>query len=162
METISSILKWIFTYLFYPAIIIAIFGYIISTIVSIVTKGRNASAIARRLTGSLLPLVLLIFVVVADQGDHNVIADLVASMSAGVSFLVGAALGLALMEVGKFLLKTDSEVGPSVYALFLSSAGVFILYSIMIGILKNLHLPLFGMVVFGGLDIIFRGPPSID
>jgi hypothetical protein len=32
----------------------------------------------------------------------------------------------------------------------------------MIGILKNLHLPLFGMVVFGGLDIIFRGPPSID
>jgi hypothetical protein len=162
METISAILKWVFTFLFYPAVVIGIFLYVILTTGTIVKNGGNASAIARRLTGALLPLVILIFVVVTDQSEHNVVAELVGALYPLLAFVLGAIVGLGLMEAGKVLLKTDNEVGPSLYALFLSSVGVFILYSIMIGILGRLHLPLLGLVLAGGLDIIFRGPPTVE
>ena len=74
---------------------------------------------------------------------------------------LGAIIGIALVEFGRHLIRLDNEIGPSVYALFLSSVGVFILYSIMQGILASLHFFLFGMLLIGGLDIVFKGPPQI-
>ena len=162
IEHISEILRWIFTYILYPGIILGVFVYIIVSVSLIVQKGKTSTGKARRLTATLLPLIVLVFLVVSSEDKNNFIIRLIDGTSPVTEFIYGSVLGLGLMELGKYLLKTDSEVGPSIFALFLSTVGVFILYSIMLGILRNLHFPLLGLVLFGGLDIVFRGPPNVD
>lgn len=162
MKAISDILTWVFTYLFYPTIVIGLFVYVIATTGAIVRSGRNASAVARRLTGTLLPLVVLIFIVVSEQAEPSGFVIAMESQSVTLGFVWGAVTGIILMEAGKRLLSSDSEVGPSLYSLFLSTVAVFVLYSIMMGFLRALHVPLLGLVLASGLDIVFRGPPTVD
>ena len=159
MELISDVLRWTFTYVFYPAIVVGVFAYILYLLASLVRDGDGTEVI-RRFVAALLPLVVLVFIVVSDEGPES-ISGILETTRPLFRFFVGAAVGTALMEAGKLLLKKDIEVGPALYAFFLSSVGVFLLYSIMIRKLQSMHMILLGLVVAGGLHIIFRGPPEI-
>lgn len=162
MDRLSVTLRFLFTNYIYPAIIISLFIWIILLIVIVVMRAKTVAGIIRRLAGAAVPFVFLIFTVVASQDKHDVISDLVASIGPILAFLGGAAVGVLLLEIGRLLRKTDTEIGPSLYAFFLSSVASFILYSIMIGILKSLHLPMFGVILAAALDVMFRGPFALE
>jgi hypothetical protein len=160
MQAISEVLRWVFTYIFYPIVVIGIFIYVVGVIVFLVNEARGLSAV-RRMTAAVLPLLFLIFVVLSTDESSKSVREFFLSINPIALLALGAVVGIAMVELGRRLLRSDTEIGPSVYALFLSSVGVFILYSIMQGILASLHFFLFGMLLVGGLDIVFKGPPQI-
>lgn len=157
METISGVLTWIFTYIFYPVIILGIFVFIGFLITSIVSESKDKP---RVITGAVLPFLSLIFIVVSSKSNGDPIVELLKSYTPITTFIVGAVVGIFLLELGRILLKVKSSIAEGMYALFLSSILVFMLYSIMTGLIKELHVPLFGFVIFSGLDILFRGMPE--
>ncbi|HVS82993.1 MAG TPA: hypothetical protein VHE60_14795 [Pyrinomonadaceae bacterium] len=163
MDQVKEVLRAVFTYVLYPVMVLAIFFFIIAFIVNIVSQGKNLSGRVRRLTGAFLPLMILIFVVLlpGEKGEEPIRAFLLWFPKI-VHLLVGAVVGFALIEVGRILMRDDDDTGPSVYALFLSFAGVFMIYSIMQNILGSLNYFLFGMIVVAGVVVIFKGPPWED
>jgi hypothetical protein len=161
MDQIRVALTWVFTFIFYPATVIGLFVFIVAYLVKIVGGGK-AYGRFRRLTGALLPIIALIFVILwTDEENAASFKNFFLSICGLGHFIGGAIIGVAFVELGKLIDRVDDEVASSLYALFLSTVGVFMLYSIMQGILGRLHLFLFGMILIGGLDIIFRGPPKV-
>ncbi len=160
MDTVRIVLKGIFTFVLYPAMVLALFSFIVIFIARIVSEGKGLSSRVRRLTGASLPVVVLIFVLVlvTEQGDEP-IKRFIVSIPSVIHLLIGGAVGLGFIEIGRLLMRRDDDTGPSVYNLFLSSVGVFVLYSVMQGILGNLNYFLFGLIMVGGIDVIFKGPP---
>lgn len=159
MEQISEILRQLFTYVFYPAVVIGLFLYIIGVIVFLIREAKDLDKV-RRVTAAVLPVLLLIFIALATDKSSEPLKQFILSLSPFVLLGIGAATGIALVELARFLVPSDLEIGPSIYALFTSSIGVFMLYSIMQDIMGSLHLFLFGMLIIGGLDIVFLGPPE--
>ncbi len=153
MEKVSYVLRWIFTYLLYPGLVLTIFGCIVATLVGIVAGGKGLGVV-RRLTGALLPVAILIFVVIFSDANNEPITRFILWLPVLAHLVIGAVIGIAIVEIGRAI--SDTDVESSAYALFLSSLGVFVLYSIMQGILGHLNYFLFGLVVMGGLDVIFR------
>ena len=111
--------------------------------------------------GALLPVILLIFITITEEENRMVITKTVYLFNNLYRFLIGAIIGIALLEFGRIFAHSDNDIGASIYAMFLSAFGVFILYSIMQGVLSSMHYLLFGIILAGGLDIIFRGAPNI-
>jgi hypothetical protein len=161
MDAISNILKGLFTFLLYPLLIIGLFGFIAIFIAMIVSEASRLYSRVRRLTGAFLPVVILIFIVLVSDQEREPIKIFLLSIPVTIHLAIGSVAGLAIVELGRHLMKLSDDTGPSVYALFLSSVGVFMLYSIMQGILGSLNYFLFGLAVVGGLDVIFRGPPIL-
>jgi len=161
MTAISAILRFIFTYLFYPVLVIGIFAYIIASIIDIVAAGKDGGAI-RRATAAFLPFAVLVFLIVSESSDQPTLPSLLKDAEWWIRFLIGAGIGLVLLEIGQIASRTDKDIGASVYALFLSLVGVFILYCLMTKLLYSIHDLLLGLVVAGALDIVFRGPPQIE
>jgi len=162
MDKIREGLTWIFTFIFYPATVIGLFIFIVIYLVQIVSGGKEAYGRFRRLTAALLPVIALIFVTMwTDEENSASFKNFFLSICGVGHFIGGALIGVVFVELGKFIERVDDEVASSLYALFLSTVGMFMLYTIMQGILGNLHSFLFGMILIGGLDIIFRGPPRV-
>jgi len=159
VKAISDILKGLFTFVLYPLLIIGLFGFIAILIIQIVSEANGLYSRMRRLTGAFLPVVILIFIVLVSDQENEPIKTFLLSIPVAIHLSAGAVAGLATVELGRRLMRLSDDTGPSVYCLFLSSVGVFILYSIMQGILGSLNYFLFGLAVVGGLDVIFRGPP---
>lgn len=160
MDTISETLKWVFTFIFYPAVVIGIFVYVVAIIVFLIGEQEGLARI-RRVTAAILPLLLLIFVALSTGSSAQAVKEFFTSINPFILLAVGAVVGIGEVELGRHLIYADDEMGPSLYALFLSLVGVFMLYSLMQGILGSLHFFLFGMLLAGGLDIVFKGPPQI-
>jgi hypothetical protein len=157
MEKTADGLKWFFTVLVYPAIVGSIFLLLIGSIIYIISKGKGFGSI-RRLTGALLPLLLLTFMLlVTDKGDDP-IKSVFLNRNPFIYLFLGILIGIVLVELGKRLIKTDDDRWGSIYNLFLSSMVVFLLYSIMKGFLDSLIYFLFSMIMAGGLDIVFGAP----
>jgi len=161
MEEVGNTLQWIFTSILYPILIIGIFLYIIISISIIIHHSSNSGSHTRRLMGALLPVILLIFITITEEENRMVITKTVYLFNNLYRFLIGAIIGIALLEFGRIFAHSDNDIGASIYAMFLSAFGVFILYSIMQGVLSSMHYLLFGIILAGGLDIIFRGAPNI-
>lgn len=162
MDTVRLVLKGIFTFILYPAVVLGLFSFIVVFIMRIVSEGTSLSSRVRRLTGAFLPVVVLIFVLlVAEQGDEP-IKHFIISIPWFLHLFIGGLVGLGFIEIGRRLMKGDNDTGPSVYNLFLSSVGVFVLYSIMQGLLPSVNYFLFGVIIVGGIDVIFKGPPWDD
>ena len=155
--TITSVLKWIFTYILYPGVILGVFVYVIVTIGEIVEQGKGP-AVARRLAGAHLPAISLVFLVVSEGQDKDSLGKLFSEWSPYLRFGVGLAVGISLMEFGRFCMTPDAEIGSVVYACFLSSVASFLIYCIMRGSLANIQLLLFGFIIGGGLHVMFRTP----
>ncbi|MHA1928847.1 MAG: hypothetical protein ACTSV2_09775 [Candidatus Thorarchaeota archaeon] len=160
MNVISDILRWIFAYILYPGVIITIFIYIIITIGDMIDNAKGSSKY-RRLTGAMLPLVALIFLVVSEGiGDNS--QNFLSSLSSSSRFAVGGLVCVAVFEFGRYFMKNDSEIGSALYAMFLSMIGTFILYSFMIKSINTIHPFLLGIIIIGGLHIVFRGPTKLS
>lgn len=154
MEKVSTILRWVFTYIFYPAVIISVFISIIAVICTIVDKSSSA---ARSLIGVALPVVVLVFIIASDVDDKDSLANLLEYIPQVGRFVIGALVGVSLFATGKKLMRTDSEIGFALYNLFLSTIEVFILYCMMSGITRSIHILLLGLMIGGGLYVIFMG-----
>ena len=70
METVSEVLRWIFTYIFYPIVVIGIFIYVVGVIVYLVSEAKGLSVV-RRITAAVLPLLFLIFVVLSTDKNSE-------------------------------------------------------------------------------------------
>ena len=130
MSTISDILRGFFTFFLYPLLIIGLFGFIAIFIVRIVSEANRLYSRVRRLTGAFLPIVILIFIVLVSDQEKEPVKTFLLSIPVVIHLSIGAVAGLAIVELGRHLMKLSDDTGPSVYSLFLSSVGVFILYSI--------------------------------
>jgi len=150
-------LKWFFTVLVYPGVVVGIFLVLIISIVYVVQNGEGFGYV-RRITGALLPPLMLTFMLlITDKGDDP-IKSFFLNRNPFIYLFVGFIVGLALVEFGKRLINTDDDRWGSIYNLFLSSMLVFLLYSIMKGFLDSLVYFLFSMIMAGGLDIVFGRP----
>lgn len=141
--------------------IIGIFVYIVLSIADLINAGKG-SGVMRRSTAAFLPVAVLVFLVVSEGNNQATLTEILNDVEWWVRFLVGAGIGLVLMEIGQIASRTNKDIGASVYALFLSLVGTFILYCIMVKLLFSIHDLMLGIVVAGGLDVIFRGPPQIE
>ncbi len=154
---IGLILRWVFTYILYPVVVFSILFLTFFTIVNFVNQAQPGTSRIRRGTAAVLPIIQLVFfVLLTDQGIEP-LEYFSTSISPLSYFFLGAAIGVVILEWGKYLDQSDSDIGPSVYILFLSTTGVFIFYCIMQGVSGSLHYFLSGITLGGGLDILFRG-----
>jgi len=150
-------LKWFFTVLVYPALVIGVFLVLLGSIFYVTTNGTGFGFV-RRATGALLPFLLLTFMLlITDKGDDPV-KEFFLNRSALTYVVIGIIVGALLVECGKRLMQTDDDRAGSIYNLFLSSMVVFLLYSFMKGFLDNLIYFLFSMIMAGGIDIVFGEP----
>jgi hypothetical protein len=155
MEKIGPWLRWAFIYIFYPIIILAVFVILVTTIVILVKDATDEKGLIRRLTGAVLPVVILVFFVLSDQYDEPLRRSLLL-IPIYAHFIVGAMIGIIMIEIGRALWNTTSDAGAASFILFLSLVGVFMVYSFMQGFLGTLNYFLLSTIVAGGLDLIFR------
>lgn len=161
MEDVSLGLSWAFTFIFYPAIVIGIFLALGATIIVLVNE-ESGSEFVRRLTAGILPLVGLVFIVVNLGRENDFLTAAISDINPWYRFGLGALVAVALLEAGSFFYKNDLEIGILLLILFLSTTFTFLVYSMMLELLSALNAFLFGVVVAGGMDVIFRGPPGQD
>jgi hypothetical protein len=115
----------------------------------------------RRLVAAALPMAVIVFALVPLEGDRGVVEDVLAFAVSWVRFLVGALLGVIGLAGSRALVKSDAEIATAIYILFLSLVANFIVCCFIEGVTRNLHVFLFGLIIGGGLYVVFRGPPSL-
>jgi hypothetical protein len=153
MEHVAYWLKWFFTNVGYPLIILAVVLTLIGTIVAMVRDATDDKGSLQRLIGACLPVIVLIFFIFFDNGP---LRQALLSVPIYLHFIAGAVIGIVLIEAGRALWNTTSDAGASIFILFLSLMGVFILYSFMQGFLGTLNYFLVSAIVMGGLDFMVR------
>ena len=117
MTLIRQILTWIFTYIFYPLVVVGVFMYIIIMLRIIVKAANDKIGAIRRATGAFLPLVLLVFLLATNENTIEFIEGPLDELVWSFRFLIGAVLGILLMEAGKRLLEADNDGAAALYAL---------------------------------------------
>jgi hypothetical protein len=158
MELIGDRLRWLFTIVFYPAIVVGVLLCLLAAAVLLVIAAEGEARV-RRLTAAVLPFVGLVFVLVPNQLDTAVIVRSLSLVYPLWRVAIGALAAVLLLELGRFLDRIDSEIGASLYVFLLSLSATFILYTVIERQLGNLHLFLLGTVIAGGFHVIFRGFP---
>lgn len=161
MTQVNEALHWIFVHVFYPCLVGGVLLYIIAFLSLMITRTRG-TARARRFVAALIPFAALVFAVVYQDVETVGIAGFLGKMNGFFRFLTGGTLGLIILELGRHLMKTDNEVGPALYSLFLSTLGAFILYLIMTNSLRTIHEVFLGLILIGGLHMVLRGVTSPD
>lgn len=158
--TIREAVRHGFSLVFFPALAVGVFIYILVTVISQI---HNAGDRIRRLTAALLPVVTLIFVLISTNHTTTQVSTAMAFTGKVGQLLIGAVLGAAAIFVGRFLNASKKEIGPTLHVLFISIAGSFLLYVAAIGALPSLNFYLFGCVLGGAVYVIARGwlwPPK--
>jgi hypothetical protein len=154
---IQSCIRSIFTHILYPALIFVIFLTIFVSIIALISRAKRPVARARRITAALLPVVVLVYRLVA-------VGDSLKANGHGMNRLLlglaGLATGLLFVEFGRVFVRSDSEAAIPFYILLLSSLGSFMFYFTIQGSLDRLDSFLFPLVIAAGLDVVFRGPPA--
>ncbi len=156
MEKVARGLEWAFTWMLYPTLIAVILIFIVACVVGLINRSHSI----RTAIGGILPVAALVFLLVSEKNDETVLIDFLVSWPAGLRLMLGLILGVTLIEAGKIAFRASSAVGAALYALYLSTVGVFVVYALMSGLMRSIHLVLFGLVLGGGLDAIFRGVPE--
>ncbi|MFA7419337.1 MAG: hypothetical protein WCZ90_06585 [Melioribacteraceae bacterium] len=156
-EEIGNWLRMVFTNFLYPALIILIMVYLFGLLIYLIVSGKGSSSYIRRSTGALLPIVLLVFGMAISSDSIKMIENALLTLPNIVQLILGAIIGTSLIEFGRYYLKSDIDGAASLLALFVSCIFSFILWCIMGGVLASLNYSLVGLILFGGLDIIFRG-----
>jgi CDP-diglyceride synthetase len=157
MENIATVLKWVFTYVFYPGLILGIFLFIIGTVISLYHRTDSF----RVILAATLPIILLVFIVINDANEQ-ILKTFIDTENTWIHFLVGAFFGISIIEIGNRASRSLEPIFVALYSLYLSLIGVFILYSIMTTAIQSIHTMLFVLVIVGGLHAIFRGIPGMS
>lgn len=154
---LGHILRDVFVYFLFPGIVLAVFLGLLVMLVVTIWGGDWRHGALRRAIGALLPLVVLVFVVAADPAKTQYWVARISGIRPFIQFLVGMAVGLVFMEIGKRLPRSTSVAAKSIFAMFVSASFAFLLWSVVEGILPHLHLLLLGFIVACGLHVTFRG-----
>lgn len=141
--------------LVYPLVILGTCLGTFATAAYITIRARTPRAVV----ALGLPIALLPFVLYAQRVYNDPIAQSIDQLYESARFVIGAAIAVLLVELGRYLLKRESEVGPALFVLFLSTVGAFILFSITSRSLNRVQFIFFGFVAGGGLYLILRGVP---
>jgi len=150
-------LRDVFVYVLFPGIVLVVFLGLVVMLVVTIWGGDWRRGALRRAIGALLPLVVLVFVVAADPAKTQCWAARISGIRPALQFLIGLAVGLVFMEIGKRLPRSASIAAKSIFAMFVSASFAFLLWSVVVGILPYLHQLLLGFIVACGLHITFRG-----
>ncbi len=162
METLRGILNWAFPYLLYPLVVVGIFVVIGDMLRMLVSAASDRLGKIRRVTGAVLPWVILVFLFTVDPNAVDSLRPWIGKLNWLGQLLIGAVVGALMMEFGKLLMKSEGDGPASFYALVLSGFGAFLVLLIMGRILQSLNFALMGLVVAGAVHVIFRGPPEVD
>jgi len=162
MGGVGTVLRWIFTNLLYPLLVLSVFLFIAAVIADFVLAVSGDRRI-RRLVAAALPLTVVVFALVPMGGQEkgDSVQELLTFAMPWMRFAVGFVMGIIGLLLGRLLAKRDSEIGAAMYVLFLSGVASFMLYCLVAGVLDSLHIFLLGMVLGGGLYVVFRGAPSL-
>ena len=76
--------------------------------------------------------------------------------------ILGAVVGIVIMELGKLLMSSGGDGAAALYSLFVSGFGAFIVWMAMQGFLQSVRFALLGLVTAGALHVIFRGLPEVE
>jgi hypothetical protein len=161
MNGVGVFLRWVFTNLVYPLLVLGVFGFISVVIADFVLAVTGERRI-RRLVAAALPLTVVVFALVPADSEGSDIQALLALAGPWMRFITGVLLGVLGLALGRALAKRDTEIAAAMYVLFLSAIASFIVYCLVEGVLRNLHVFLLGMVLGGGLYVIFWGAPVLS
>ena len=161
MDEVRSVLAGLFTYVFYPAIVVAIFTYLGWMIFYLVFPAMNRQSRIRRSVAAMLPQVVLVFLFTTDPKSIAFIDDIVARTDPLTRIAAGLIAGIAMLESAHWFMPVQSDVLASTYALFVSCVVAFLLWAFIGGTLSSLNLVLLGFVITGGLHVVYRGPPPV-
>lgn len=157
MEAVADFLKWVFTFVFYPGLIVGIFLFIIGTIIVLYHKTDNV----RIILASFLPLVMLVFLVISDANEHS-IRMMLDEAELWVHIAFGLILGITVIEFGNMVSRSLEPVSVALYCFYLSLIAIFLLYCIMTTAIQTIHELLFVFVISAGFYAIFRGIPGMS
>jgi len=161
MENLRSILDWAFHYVLYPLVLVGIFVAIGDMLRMVLSAASDRLGKIRRLTGAVLPWVILVFLFILGSGTTDSARPWIETLSWWHQLVIGAVVGLCVMEIGKLLMRSGGNGTAALYALVVSSLGAFLVWMIMEGILQSVHFALLGLVTAAALHVIFRGPPEV-
>lgn len=160
MTGVGVFLRWIFINLVYPLLVLGVFGFISAVIADFVLAVSGERRI-RRLVAAALPLTVVIFALVPFDSEGSDIQELLDLAGPWLRFTTGLLLGVVGLALGQVLIKRDTEIAAALYILFLSAIASFIVYCLVEGVLRNLHVFLLGLVLGGGFYVVFWGPPVL-
>jgi len=160
METIREILRGFFVYILYPAVVVGLFFYLIALLVFLVKRAKSTSGAIRRAVGSVLPVIILVFLVSTGSDSQEWLRQRLNDLDTTHRAVLGVVAALILMETGKQLGRTDANSAVAAYAFFVSCLLAILLWVLMGGLLVELNWTLFAFILTGGLHIMFRGLPG--
>ena len=150
-------LRWVFTYIGYPAVIVAAFVVIGVRMKALFHQYHSEPLTQWRLAvAGLLPVAILTFVVVGELPDG--VAWLPTADQWAIQLPLGAMIGLATMEASQQVSGTRQAL---TFMLYLATLGTGLLYVVMEGELARFQPGVFAIVLTGGLHFVFRDPESL-
>ena len=154
MDEVGEVLRNLFSYILYPLVIMTVFFGIINAIHRIIKQSQE---FYRCLTAAILPIVILVFIIVLTRTSDSNLEAILTFPHEILRLLVGLVVGWYIEIIGRRLMQSDKELGPTLLILLLSSIASFLLYAIMIGNIDALNYYIFGAVVGWSLAIILKG-----
>jgi len=155
MQAVGTWLRDFFAVLVYPLVIIGTCVLLFGTVIFITIRAKSARAVI----AALLPIAALPFLLVTQTNVADPVMRAIGDLYESTKFAIGAGIAIVLIEIGRFLLRRESEVGPAIFIFFLGSTGSFIVYALMTNVLASTHFLFFGFVFGGGFYMILRGVP---
>jgi hypothetical protein len=155
---VLDVLRKVFIYIGYPAVIIAAFWVIVLRMRALFAEYEGDRLMQWRLAvAGLLPVAVLTFVVVGSLPEAI-------PWSLGVvrwefQLPLGALLAIVTLEASQHVSGSRQALS---FMLYLSVLGVGLLYIVMEGGLARFQPAVFAVVVTGGLHFVFREPDSHD
>lgn len=150
-------LTQVFSYLIYPALVLAVLLVIFLVIRRLIYGTQDTYERARRFAAALLPLISLSFVRVTHPSSDALVSS---SISKPLFALVGGLVGLLLIELGRFLIRSDAYLAIPIYTFSLSALATFMTDSILGSGFHRLDFFIFTLVIAVALDIVVRGLPK--
>ncbi len=155
IEIVGSWLKEFFTNVVYPFVIIVTCLLLFATVIFVTIRAKSPRAVV----AALLPVAALPFLVVTQSYVADPVMQAIGQLYQTAKFAIGMAVAILLIELGRVLLRRESEIGPAIFIFFLGSTGSFIVYALMANVLATTPFLFFGFVFGGGFYMILRGVP---
>ena len=153
-----DVLRKAFTYVGYPAVILAVFAVIAWRMKMLFTEHEYHKLMQWRLAvAGLLPVTVLTFVVVGEL--PGVVLWLPTADQWRLQLVMGALMAAGTLEASLHV--SGNKLAAS-FMLYLSALGTGLLYVVMEGALARFQPLVFAVVVAGGLHFVFRERELLD
>ena len=141
-----------FTYVGYPAVILAVFAVIVWRMTTHFTEHDRDSLMQWRLAvAGMLPVTVLTFVVVGEL--PGTVSWLPTAEQWRLQLVLGVFMATATLEASLHV--SGNKLALS-FMMYLSALGTGLLYVVMEGALARFQPAVFAIVIAGGLHFVFR------